>query len=154
MIQRKQSIFILVAMLLVGYLMLWPIDIFAGPQGMIELTWTGLWDVTPGVQDPHLRSLTALSFLIVLELILNFLGLFMYRHRSAQLRVIGVGAGLAIGISAVLVYLGVSTAGQLELEWHFCAKWLVPIAVAVLDILAYRFISDDEALVRSLNRLR
>ena len=67
MIQRKQSIFILVAMLLVGYLMLWPIDIFAGPQGMIELTWTGLWDVTPGVQDPHLRSLTALSFLIVFE---------------------------------------------------------------------------------------
>ncbi|MBQ2322725.1 MAG: DUF4293 family protein [Bacteroidales bacterium] len=42
----------------------------------------------------------------------------------------------------------------MEMEWHFSARWLLPTLAAVMDILAYRRISDDEALVRSLDRLR
>lgn len=154
MIQRVQSIFIILAALAMASLIIWPIDSFGSARGMAELHWNGIFDTTPGTQVPVIRSMFSLAFIIAAPLLLNIAGLFMFKRRPAQMRVVGIAAGFEICITAVLVYLSIETASGMEAGWHFCVRWLLPIIAAALDILAYRRISDDEALVRSLDRLR
>lgn len=154
MIQRIQSIFILVATILLVVLIVWPIDFFSNAQGLIELRWNGVYDVTPEVSEPLVRSLVPLAIIIVIALALNVVSLFLFNHRKLQMRFVGVAAGIEICLVAVLVYLGVNIAGGMNLEWHVCARWALPLIAAIMDILAYSRISDDEELVRSLDRLR
>ena len=154
MIQRIQSIFILVAMALVASLIFWPIDMYSSAKGLIELRWDGVWDVTPGCAEPLVRGLIPVAVIVVAALALNLAGLFLFKRRKLQMRLVGVAAGVEICLAVVAVYLGVNIAAGMEMEWHFSARWLLPSLAAVMDILAYRRISDDEALVRSLDRLR
>lgn len=154
MIQRVQSIFIILAALAMASLIIWPIDTFGSACGLAELHWDGVFDTTPGTQEPVIRRMLSLAFIIVAPIVLNIVGLFLFKHRPSQMRVVGVAAGFEACITAVLVYLSVETASGMEAEWHFCVRWLLPVVAAALDVLAYRRISDDEALVRSLDRLR
>lgn len=154
MIQRVQSIFIIIAALVMASLIVWPIDTFGSARGMVELRWDGVFDVTPGTEVPVIRRMLSLAFVVVVPIILNAVSLFLFKRRPLQMRLAGVAAGFEVCLTAVLVYLSIETARGMEADAHFCVRWLLPLAAAVLDILAYRRISDDEALVRSLDRLR
>ena len=154
MIQRVQSIFIILAALAMASLIIWPIDTFGSLRGMAELHWDGVFDTTPGTQEPVIRRMLSLALIIIAPIVLNAVGLFMFKRRPAQMRVVGVAAGFEVCVAAVLVYLSIETASGMEAEVHFCVRWLLPVIAAALDVLAYRRISDDEALVRSLDRLR
>lgn len=137
-----------------AFLMIWPMDTLASVQGIVELRWNGIFNVTPGTDEAIVRSLPALAAMVILILALNVVGLFLYKRRPLQMRAVGVAAGLSLGLCAMMVYMSMSAGSAIEAEWHFCAKWLVPVLIAVMDALAYRGISDDEALIRSLERLR
>lgn len=154
MIQRVQSIFIILAALVMASLIVWPIDTFGSSQGMAELHWDGVFDVTPGSSEPVIRRMIALAFIIVAPIILNAVGLFTFKKRQLQMRLVGIAAGIEICVGAVLVYISTETGSGMGAEWHFCIRWMLPVAAAILDIMAYRKISDDEALIRSLDRLR
>lgn len=154
MIQRVQSIFIIVAALVMASLTIWPIDCFGSTMGMAELRWNGVFDVTPGTTEPVIRRMVSLAVVVIVPIVLNVVGLFLFKRRPWQMRVVGIAAGFELCLTAVLVYLSVETAGGMGADVHFCVRWLLPLAAAVLDVLAYRRISDDEALVRSLDRLR
>lgn len=154
MIQRVQSIFILVAIVLVASLIVWPIDLYSSAQGLIELRWDGVWDVTPGCAEPLVRRMIPVAVIIVAALALNVVGLFLFKRRPLQMRLVGIAAGIELCIAGVVVFLGINIADGMAQEWHVSARWALPILAAVMDYLAYRKISDDEALVRSLDRLR
>lgn len=154
MIQRIQSIFILIAAILLVTIIIWPIDFFSNAQGLIELHWNGVYDVTPEVAEPLVRSLVPLAAVIAIALALNVVALFLFKRRTIQMRLVGVAAGIEVCVVAVLVYLGVNIADGMNVEWHVCARWALPLIAAIMDFLAYGRISDDEALVRSLDRLR
>ncbi len=154
MIQRVQSIFIILAALAMTGLIIWPIDTFGSTRGMAELRWNGVFDVTPGTTSPEIRDMFALAFIIAAPIVLNAVGLFTFKRRPLQMRMVGIAAGIEVCVAAVLVYLSTETAGGMKAEWHFCVRWLIPLVAMALDIMAYRRISDDEALVRSLDRLR
>lgn len=154
MIQRKQSIFIIIAAILMACLLIWPIDTFGSAQGMAELRWNGVFDITPGSTDPVIRSMAALAFIIIAPIVLNVVGLFLFKRRPLQMRIIGIAAGFELCTVITLVYLSSVTSSGMGAEWHFCVRWIIPVAACVFDVLAYRKISDDEELIRSLNRLR
>ncbi len=154
MIQRKQSIFILVSLLLMGGLIAFPIETYSSIKGLTELHWNGLYDVTPGAVEPLISRLVSLAILIILPMVLNFVGLFLYKHRRVQMRFIGIASGIEILLTGILIYLSVEISGTMESEWYFNIHWLLPVAAAVMDFLAYRRIAADEAVIQSLNRLR
>ncbi len=154
MIQRIQSLFILIAALLLATLIVWPIDFYTNMHSLIELHWDGVYDVTPGCAQPLVRSLIPLAIVIIAALALNAVGLFLYKRRVFQMRLIGIAAGIELCLVGVLIYLGINLANGMGQEWHVSARWALPLIAAILDYLAYRRISDDEALVRSLDRIR
>ncbi|MBQ3635783.1 MAG: DUF4293 domain-containing protein [Bacteroidales bacterium] len=144
----------LVASVLLGSLILFPIDQFASASGIYELTWLSVNDVTDLENKIEIERFVPLTTLIVLSLALNLTAIFLYKHRHLQMRLVGIACGIEVGLCAVLIFLSYINSNTLGANFHFAFSFLTPIAAAVLDILAYRRISDDEELIRSLDRLR
>ncbi|MCQ2204350.1 MAG: DUF4293 domain-containing protein [Bacteroidales bacterium] len=154
MIQRKQTLFILVAMILTGSLMFQSLGNFSGEKGLFEMVFYALRDITNADQPTVVYYLVPLASLVVLTTVLNLITIFLYKNRPLQMRVCGINVGIQLGLAAIMLYLQMQLASDIEVEWVFNYTMLLPVLAAVLDYLAYRGISDDEALIQSLNRLR
>lgn len=154
MIQRKQTLFLLVAFLLTLSLCFVSLGLFAGPKGIFEMNFYSLVDATKADQPVVVYNLIPLATLVILTIVLNGLSIFLYKNRPLQMRVCGINVGIQLGLSLIILYLEKTISSDLEVEWTFCSAMLLPVIAAILDFFAYRAISDDEALIQSLNRLR
>jgi len=154
MIQRKQTLFLLFAFLLTLALCFIDLGQFSGPKGLFEMNFYSLVDVTNAEQPVVVYNLIPLATLVILTIVLNFLSIVLFKNRPLQMRVCGINVGIQIGLALIILYLQKSIASDIEVEWILGPALLLPVIAAVLDYIAYRFISDDEALIQSLNRLR
>jgi hypothetical protein len=155
MIQRIQTVYLFIVAGLFIALMFLPIALLQSEGNLYSFEATGLNTVT---QPPELAyptwSLMALAAIIIL---LVFAIIFMYKKRILQIRMCIFNALLMIGFCALVgFYL-----------WHFeklpelpdmkvkIRIWAsFPIIALILNYLAIRNIGADEALIRSLERLR
>ena len=134
-------------------LIVWPIDTFGSSQGMAELHWDGVFDVTPGSSEPVIRRMIALAFIIVAPIVLNAVGLFTFKKRQLQMKLVGIAAGIEICVGAVLVYISTETGSGMGAEWHFCIRWMRPVAAAILAYQGLGIIVEwamTESLVAAL----
>ncbi|MCQ2228631.1 MAG: DUF4293 domain-containing protein [Bacteroidales bacterium] len=154
MIQRKQTLFLLVAFLLTLALCFISLGQFVGPKGIFEMNFYSLVETTNPEQPVVVYYLIPLATLVVMTTVLNLLSIVLFKNRPLQMRVCGINVGIQLGLALIILYLQKTIASDIEVEWTFCYAMLLPVIAAVLDYFAYRFISDDEALIQSLNRLR
>ena len=102
-----------------------------------------------------------LGILLVLVMFLTLLSIMLFRKRMRQLRLTIISPMLLVGYMlcfALFTYKYVATLaelipGQIP-EFHFAFLSLLPIFSIIRNILAIQGIRKDEALVRSLDRLR
>ncbi len=147
MIQRIQTIYLLVSVIFLGLLFALPLaNIYADDQ-MYEYT---LW----GIFKEESRVFNGVSLAICLGLIvlLHLFVMFSYKRRIRQIRILVFTMVLMLGFTGVLVYFGLAsfegeTAG-------FKLQVAFPVVAVVTDFLAVRAIGKDETLIRSLNRIR
>ncbi len=158
MIQRIQSVFLLLlalAMLGVAALPLWA---KADPVSHTELTLTAfrLVRVTPPGADETVFSAWPIGALALAAAATALYAIFQYRRRSVQLLLGSLILLLVVAtLGAAFVYS--SRADQLlnvKMEGHFLAGFYLPTLALVLNLLASRYIRADERLVRSQDRLR
>ncbi|MCB9081567.1 MAG: DUF4293 domain-containing protein [Lewinellaceae bacterium] len=145
MIQRIQSLLLLLAG--VGLLGLFGLPFAATPQPVPA---TFFANSTYEVQDnPLLMVLFGLSGLLAIA------GIFLFKNRPLQMRltILAVIGAVLGGIVAVVFFLQQSQAlGSAAIQDQ--AGLFLPPAALVFLLLAYRFIGKDEALVKSMDRLR
>ncbi|MDX1665986.1 MAG: DUF4293 domain-containing protein [Saprospiraceae bacterium] len=146
MIQRIQSIFLLLA----GTAALL---LFAFPFATVDQTQeVGLIfaDYEYDLQD-HLM----LIILFTLAGVMSVLGIFAYNNRRLQMRltVFSIIANF-IGIVLGILYFMQSSSPVPAEEINDGFGLYLPIIAIVLNLLAYRYISKDEQLVNSMDRLR
>ena len=147
MIQRLQSVYLLLAAALVITSMFMPMATIVTPEDPMVLSAMGAY--TPGADSKLLFTMWPLT--IVLALI----SIFLYRNRPLQMRVCNFTALLLIAFYVVLgiyIYdLYIALNGEsLQLQ----AALSMPVVALVLNYIAYRRIRADEQLVRSADRLR
>lgn len=104
----------------------------------------------------------ALGVLLILVIILSGMSIMLFRHRMRQLRLTILSSILLVGyiaVYAVFVYyykenvdLVLQSAGPATFHVRFVA--LFPVLSFILNAMAIHGIRKDEALVRSLDRLR
>jgi hypothetical protein len=144
MIQRIQSIFLLIAAVAFGLLFRFP---FAASD---KATGTLLEDRVFDLFDhPILLVLAGLGALLAV------INIFMFRKRSLQMRlniILIILNVFLIITAAVLFYNDASTMGTVEVQDR--AGLYMPIIGLVLIILANVFIKKDDKLIRSSDRLR
>lgn len=147
MIQRIQTIFILVAGLLVASLYFLP---FADISVNSELhTFTAF-----GIFKGESLIFNGLPILIFIGLIatLHFAAIFMYKKRIRQIRILAFTMILLLGLFGMFFYF--TYAGFENAKVAFKISVAFPIVAVILDYLAIRAIGKDEALIRSMDRIR
>lgn len=157
MLQRKQSLFLLIGALLAFATWLFPIASFEGADGIHRLWTTGLFD-PEGVENTLASPVLPFSVLHTILGAALVLSIFFYGNRKRQMRVVrgtyllilAVVAFQYITRNSVLAYLAQDGAVQ---NWYGLSFYL-PLVVLVLAFLAERAIKADDELVRSADRLR
>lgn len=152
MIQRIQTLYLLVATILMAMTLVFPIAEFHIEGADYQLT---AFELSSGT---HTVSTMWMGILFVLAIIVPLVAIFLFKHRVLQIRLCAVEAVLLLGS---LIFIGIyywlsnRMFEGYDIE-HKQLGWAVimPILALILDLLAARAIFKDEVLVRSLDRIR
>lgn len=154
MIQRIQSLYLLVATALLAVTVFTPIAAFTGGGTELTLSAFRLADTA----GEYSESTLWMGILLSLSAVLPFLTIFLYKHRQLQIRLCGVELVLLIGdIVFMAIYYLLAERVVEAAAFPASAVRLgavMPAVAIVLVALAMRAIFRDELLVRSLDRIR
>ncbi len=144
MIQRKQSIFLLLSVAINALLFYLPVYTFA-PD--LRLPGTSI--------HPYLISANALLAIINGAIgILALLCIFLYKNRNVQIRVGNLSMLLTALLAGLLFFVADTISKSMNQRVDFMIGSYLPLIEIVLLFIAVRFIKKDEDLVRSADRLR
>ena len=155
--QRKQSFLLVLAAILAFSTWLFPIASFTAADGVHKLRTYGLF-MPDGTEDPVASPVLPYG---VLHSVLGFallIAIFLYGNRPRQARVVRslwllhlpVLVFQYITSNSTLAYL----AQQSAIDRSYGITFFIPLVGMALVYFAERAIRSDEALVRSVDRLR
>ncbi len=157
MIQRKQTLFLLLAALLVLATWLAPIATYRTNAEVYELMTHGLY-TADGVEVPDAGP--RMPFSIVLSVLgaALFAAIFMYANRKRQMRFVRGTYLLMLAIIAFMFITDNSIQSYLgpdgRVDHSYGPSFIMPVIALILTFMADRGIKADEDLVRSMDRLR
>ena len=147
MIQRIQTVFLLVSLLLTGLLLWLPLaDITTVDQ-------IYLFDIK-GIHaggETLFNGWPLVVFLLMI-IVLHLVVILMYKNRIRQIRILVFTMILLLGLFGLFFYFAYM--GFDGARASFKIPVAFPLVAMILDYLAIRNIGKDEALIRSLNRIR
>ncbi len=155
MIQRVQSVYLLIAVVLAVVCLLSPLGTFYGSDSLAnaELYNAGLF---VKVEKGARVASSGLFALLAIATIADVLAIFGYKNRLRQMRIVCLSAILLVlyylSFIGFVVYYGQGLLEGSHFKPAFCA--CLPILSFILNLLAYGRIRHDERLVRAADRLR
>ena len=167
MIQRIQSIYLLLAAALMATFLFCPIAQFTTPDGIYSFTSQGVSTVMAepaaipaeaGAAITQTSVFTPTWGIMALGAVIALLAvvaIFLYKNRPTQARICMINAFFLVTFYIIIFLSGYTFHEDLAAtatSWSACV--VIPFVALVLDILAYRAINKDERLVRSLDRIR
>ena len=154
MIQRIQTLYLLAAAALLAVTVFTPIVVFAANGSEWTLSAFSFADAS----GEYVQSALWQGITIVLSAILPLIIVFLFKHRTLQIRLCGVELVLLLGdmaFMAIYYMLSARVVENCELSTSSLRIGAVmPLVAIVLVAMAMRAIFRDELLVRSLDRIR
>jgi len=155
MLQRIQTIYLLIIVILSGVTLFSPVaDLINNTNmAMYIMSYKGIFlqSATGNVYQSGVWGLTAIGAIVP---VIALITMFLYKRRILQVRLSIFNMVLMAGYYALL-FIYIWFAGQnLHTSWSLRIVTAFPLVNIVFNILAIRAIGKDEALVRSLNRIR
>lgn len=155
MIQRIQSIYLLLAGLVIFALFLFPLahNVYINSiPSTIKIT--GIYQDVNG-QQAHVQTFVALIAGTAIVGVLSFILIFLYKNRKQQIMLCWVYILLIIGYSFWMVQTIKSVVGDFTMTTNnFGIGALLSSISILLVILAIKAIQRDEKLIKSADRLR
>lgn len=160
MIQRKQTLFLLAAVLLCGFSFLLPIANYDSPLGgdHYELFTSRVFDPVNAVTVEDAPLKYPIYLLYALLGVALFVDIFLFKNRKRQMLILR--STYIFGALTLVLQLvtNQSTTAYLStgrhLESAFGPVMFFPIGILIFMFLAERGIKKDEELVKSMDRLR
>ena len=161
MIQRIQSLYLLLASLFTGSLFFTELARFLYNGSVYVLKYNGLFNIanSSNVTDCATSCMT-LALLAIITTLSLFATIFIYKKRMMQLRLCKINLILLGGLIGAIGYRCFdakatlekldATSAQISFSWTL----IFPVIAIILVLLAMKGISKDEALVKSLDRIR
>ena len=156
MIQRIQSVYLLIAGIALGVMFLFPLMGYYGELHTYQFNLLEMQNLVPdsiGVFNA-LFTLPLLAVVIFI-IILAITAIFLFKNRRLQLKLTRINILLNL-ILIIAVFVGYSRYIQsvIKVEEQFKTGAFLPLISLVFLVLAYRGIKKDEELIRSADRLR
>ena len=153
MIQRIQTIYLLIALTFGASMFFAPQITFMADADYI-LNYCGINAVDATETSKSIPTL-ALTILLVLTPIFTLASIVLFKKRLIQIRLCAANIGLLIGTTGLIYYFGTIGLKELPAEsLSYGITMIFPVVGAILNFLALRAIGKDEALVRSMDRIR
>jgi len=147
MIQRIQSVYLLISALLIGFLFLLPFAEIAKDGAVYLFNIKGI--VLDGILKENGISI---SVLIGIIMALHGLAILSYKNRIRQIRLTVFSILLMLGLLGMFFFFTYYSFSEAQI--NFKISILFPAIAIILDYLAIRAIGKDEALIRSIDRIR
>ena len=146
MIQRKQTVFLLLAMIATALTFFFPIlgveSSLAGQEDLLfNLSATG----------SSLTGNIGLFIAMLLAFLVDGVAIFAYKQRKKQLKLIVAGIVLML-LWYVLLAVTIDWGNVRLYQWHVSA--VLPVVAVILNLMAFKGVKHDEELVRSMDRIR
>ncbi len=157
MIQRKQTVFLLLAALCGALTFLFPVDSFMRGDQAFEFRTTGFF-MADGTQVVDADVKIPFAPVIALVSVLLVVVVFLYKNRQRQLLLTRTANLMTMAVVVFLFITDNSVRSYLaqgeRVENTFGISAGLPLLMIVFILLAERGIRKDEALVKSMDRLR
>ena len=154
MIQRIQSLYLLLAAALVATTLFLPLALFSDGSSEFVLKAFAIGDSN----GTAAQSTVYMGILLAVSALVPFVTIFLFRNRMLQVRLCVAEIVLLVGcliMMGIYCYLGYRTFSALPFGVCNFNVWLImPLIALVFVWLAARAIFKDELLVRSLDRIR
>lgn len=152
MLQRRQSLYLLVVLILSILLFTGPLAFINAGEGGYFLKHSGVFDLSGKRLD---ISTWPLTVMISISTLLSFLAIFSYMKRPRQMRLTLFLMFFNLGLIGVAFYYVRYVMHNFDGD-QFVFQWrvVIPPVMMVLLILAFRDIRKDELLVKAYDRIR
>ncbi len=153
--QRIQTFYLFTVTVLSVMLLIFPVAGLqsAGDSTVYELSVKGLYQLSPE-GNSLLSGAWVLTAITVLIPVLSALTIFLFKKRMVQIRIISITIVLLAGYYGLLFIYLWQFGKSLDANMYVEVIASFPLISIILGILAMRAIGRDEALVKSLNRIR
>lgn len=156
MIQRKQSVYLLLVAVIMSWLLIRPYAEITLMDGRMLIFHTLAIKSYSTPQDfVNFKYTIPLVLLVVLTGALNFVNIFLFSKRLLQIRLCVISAFMLILVLLTMLYYYFTIRNSMEHTLHvFRVAAIFPIIGIIFNFLAYRAIHQDEMLVKSYDRIR
>ena len=155
MIQRAQSIYLLMVTILMVFLIALPIAevVISGGEILIYHNY-GIKRYV--AENPEIIVYTVPVTIVTCMIgIISFINIFLYTNRNLQMRICLYNILLLAGLMILIYFYFAVIKKRLNISDHtFKISIVFPIISLILTLMALRGIRRDEALVKSYERLR
>jgi len=147
MIQRIQTVLIFVAALFIASLLKLEFASLAANNKLYIFSAKGIVSGEEIIYDG-----LPLMLFITLIIFLHLIAIFLYKKRIRQMRLLGFTILLLAGLTGLMFFFLYTSFDDIKVAFKIPMSF--PLIAIILDYLAIRAIGKDEALVRSLDRIR
>ena len=147
MIQRIQSVYLLVSALLIGILFLLPFAEIAKEGVIYIFNFRGI--LLDGAVH---QSGIAIYVLIAAIMASHVFAIFGFNNRKRQKMIIIFTILMMLGLFGMFFFFTYFSFSGAQISFEISI--VLPLVVIIIDYLAIRSINKDEALIRSIDRIR
>lgn len=151
MIQRIQTVYWLLAVLLAVVWFFFPYASIEVPEGALPIYPLGL---RGGAASMHLTTCWGTAILGVLTAAVPLFCIFAYRRAAWQIRGAVISALLSVGLVILEAYYVYACAGVANGVWRLKVAFWLPLLAAILSYAGLRGALRDRAFLRRMDRLR
>lgn len=152
MLQRIQTVYLLAIVALMIAMLFLPLAILQSGDQFMTFDATGI--STMAAQPELVYPTWGLFVLTAVIVMIALITIFLFKKRMLQIRLCIFNGLLMLGMYAMFAFFVWNLKGQMDVVMTLKFALSFPLISLILDYLAIRNIGADEALVRSLDRLR
>ena len=155
MIQRIQTVYLLVIVILSGFVIFSPLaDLLNKADNLnylVDFKGISLIQTTGNIIESRIWALTSVSMVVP---ILAMIAIFSFKNRVKQIRLTVINMFFILCFYIFLVLYLWPACGRLHADWHLRIVTVFPLVNLILSYLAIGAIGKDEKLIKSMDRLR
>ena len=147
MIQRIQSLYVLISLILIELLLIFPFAEIVDSNTIYQFDKLGVSSKSGQVLNGW-----PIAVLICIIALLHLIVIFSFKKRIRQIRMLVFSILLMLGLFGMFYFFSYFTFDNAQISFKIVPAF--PLVAIILDYLAIRAIGKDEALIRSVDRIR
>ncbi len=153
MIQRKQSLYLLVSTIVMALLYFFPIAQFMVQTTNYYLDFIEIASVVDAKKQV-VSQVYPITILLSIVVFLSFFAIFLFKNRNLQTRIITFSMLLKFGFLALIVFYIYKFGNTFESKLYLQTSFIIPIIAGILDFMAFKAILKDINIIKSYDRIR